>query len=182
MSVRAGPSAARRWPLMPDQRVWPVLTTRPPWTWAIMYAGKSPENRPRGTQYRGPVWLHAGRTWDLDGEQNPLLRAAWAAQAMSPLGEEQSLSLLREGTPWITTGAVVAVMWVTGCHHADQCRRRDGTLCTEWAARDSHHIVLRGVTILPSPVPARGERGWWRLPPEVEETAREQLDAGMHHG
>lgn len=36
-----------------------AISVRNPWAWAILYAGKRIENRPRTWYYRGPVLLHA---------------------------------------------------------------------------------------------------------------------------
>jgi hypothetical protein len=38
----------------------PILTVRQPWASAIFHAGKTVENRPRRTHYRGRLWIHAG--------------------------------------------------------------------------------------------------------------------------
>ena len=39
----------------------PVLTIRQPWASAIFLAGKDVENRGWTTDYRGRLWIHAGR-------------------------------------------------------------------------------------------------------------------------
>ncbi len=36
-----------------------ALSIRQPWAWAILYASKRIENRPRRFHYRGPICLHA---------------------------------------------------------------------------------------------------------------------------
>jgi hypothetical protein len=38
------------------------LSVRPPWAWAILYGGKSVENRTRRTWHRGPLLIHAAKT------------------------------------------------------------------------------------------------------------------------
>jgi hypothetical protein len=40
-----------------------ALSIRQPWLWAILYAGKRIENRPRRFNYRGPICLHASSTF-----------------------------------------------------------------------------------------------------------------------
>lgn len=37
----------------------PAISIRQPWVWAILFAGKRIENRPRAWRYRGPILLHA---------------------------------------------------------------------------------------------------------------------------
>ena len=38
-----------------------ALSIRQPWTWAILHAGKTIENRSWATDYRGPLLLHAAK-------------------------------------------------------------------------------------------------------------------------
>jgi hypothetical protein len=46
----------------------PALSLRQPWAHAILYFGKTIENRSWGTNYRGRIRIHAAKTWDTDGE------------------------------------------------------------------------------------------------------------------
>lgn len=45
-----------------------ALSIRQPWAWCIIYAGKDIENRTWATQYRGPVLIHAAKTWNRQSE------------------------------------------------------------------------------------------------------------------
>lgn len=38
-----------------------------PWPWAILHLGKDVENRTWRTGHRGPILIHASRTFDTDG-------------------------------------------------------------------------------------------------------------------
>lgn len=44
-----------------------AISIRQPWAWAIIYAGKDVENRTWHTDYRGPLLIHAGKKFDIDG-------------------------------------------------------------------------------------------------------------------
>lgn len=44
-----------------------TLSVRQPWAWAILFAGKDIENRTWATIHRGPLAIHAGKTYDHDG-------------------------------------------------------------------------------------------------------------------
>lgn len=46
----------------------PAISIRQPWAWAILDAGKDIENRGRRTSIRGPVLIHAAKTYDEGGE------------------------------------------------------------------------------------------------------------------
>lgn len=41
-----------------------AISIRQPWAWMIIHAGKDIENRTWKTNYRGEVFVHAGKLWD----------------------------------------------------------------------------------------------------------------------
>jgi hypothetical protein len=47
------------------------LSIQQPWSWAILYAGKTIENRTWPTDYRGPLLIHAGRSRECLGAFGP---------------------------------------------------------------------------------------------------------------
>lgn len=44
----------------------PALSIRQPWAWLIVNGHKDVENRDWPTQFRGPLWIHAGKTEDRE--------------------------------------------------------------------------------------------------------------------
>lgn len=46
----------------------PCLSIQQPWAWAFFHAGKDYENRTWKTNFRGIFLIHAGKTFDKDGE------------------------------------------------------------------------------------------------------------------
>lgn len=46
-----------------------VLTLKQPWAWAIVCGGKTIENRVWPTSYRGRLYIHAGKSYERNGEQ-----------------------------------------------------------------------------------------------------------------
>lgn len=46
-----------------------ALSVRQPWCWAIFFAEKDIENRTWATDYRGPLWIHASKTYDHEGAE-----------------------------------------------------------------------------------------------------------------
>jgi len=62
-----------------------ALSIRQPWLWAILFAGKDVENRPRKCYYRGPILLHASSSLGVQ-EHESAVRAIteMRAQARSP--------------------------------------------------------------------------------------------------
>jgi len=43
------------------------LSVRQPWAWLIVNGWKNVENRTWHTEYRGPILIHAGKTFDRGG-------------------------------------------------------------------------------------------------------------------
>lgn len=147
----------------------PTLTVHNPWALMLALKVKPVENRGWKLGYRGPMWLHAGKTWDDAGQRSPLVRDAW--NELAGAGD-----VLEPGCPLIPSGAVTALLEVTGCCHSDDCvNQQTGELCSPWAAYGQYHIQVTVTAVLPSPVPCRGMQKQWALPPDVETTARAQL-------
>lgn len=46
-----------------------ALSIRQPWAWLIVHGYKDVENRTWRTDRRGPIWIHTGKTFDLEGYQ-----------------------------------------------------------------------------------------------------------------
>lgn len=44
-----------------------ALSIRQPWSWLIAHGYKDVENRTWKTRRRGPVWIHAGKSFDREG-------------------------------------------------------------------------------------------------------------------
>ena len=144
-----------------------ALSIRQPWAWAIACAGKTVENRSRGTRYRGLLAIHASKAVYREDLDNPLILMAVAGRGF----------VIDEGPS--STGAVVAVAELAGCHLSPDFGGTCGAtrpLCSPWAVRDQYHWLLTDVRPLADPVPCRGALGLWRLPDEVEKAVRAQLE------
>jgi len=149
------------------------LSIRQPWAFAIAKAGKTVENRSRGTAFRGLLAIHASQIYDEE--------AALPTPAALSLLMDAAIAELR-GTPdpALTRGAVVAVATLDECHWYADCRSFEGTserLCTEWAMTLQWHWSLADVRPLAEPVPCRGQLGLWTVPEDAERAIRAQLEA-----
>lgn len=139
------------------------LTIKQPWLHAIVAGTKRVENR----TWAVPEWvigkviaLHAGKTYDYG--------AVFPAWTVTPGWEPGELP----------EGAVAGVAKVTGCHPLEHVCSPGPHLraCSPWSARSQCHWLLAEVRPLPNPVPCRGMLGLWRLPADVEEAVRQQLE------
>jgi hypothetical protein len=168
-------------PLTEPARRFPALTVRNPWAWALLH-GKPVENRSWNLGYRGPMWLHAGKAWDPGGETSPLIQAAWNRHTSPtmPMNRRPGTTNAPPGpdSPLIASGAVTALLEVTGCHHSADCTsQQTGELCSPWALHGSYHIEITVTATLPRPLPCAGRQKLWALPNHTEHAARTQLNA-----
>lgn len=118
-------------------RAVPALTVKQPWASLIMTGIKDIENRSWITDYRGPIFIHAGQKWDSDplpeGVEVPYPKL-WTETAL-PKG--------------VILGTVELVDIVTNSK-------------SDWAIEGEHHWVLRNPDHLSAPIPWRGQMGLWR--------------------
>lgn len=127
------------------------ISVRQPWTQLIALGIKSPENRSRNVKHRGLIGIHASQPLAIDVHWNDV-------QIATIQSHPESHDLLRP-LDWrdLPRGAIVAVAELVDCHPArsgwDPC-------CQPWGETSDggpiHHLVLRDVRRLETPVPAKG--------------------------
>lgn len=141
-----------------------ILTVRQPWAWAIIHGGKDVENRGRNIagDYRGPVAIHAGLSYDYTGRNAALSHAQVAAKDRGEVG------------PWLfDLGKIIGVVDLWAVH-----RDQDGGNCcphrpsggpggSPWAERDVWHLCLTNARALRDPIPFKGALGLRRLDDET---------------
>ena len=139
-----------------------AMTIKPPWSWAISHGPKRIENRGWQRPWRGTLAIHAGKGWDFDGEDSPLVQQAWR-------DADIDIYKLDPAYREITLGAVVAVAELVDiCSKSAPLADGPSCECGPWAARGQYHWRLANVRPLTEPVPCKGALGLWTLPDEVE--------------
>lgn len=134
--------------LAPDRPL-RAITVQQPWAWAIAAGHKDVENRTWGTDYRGPLAIHAGKTWDRQGMQ--ACRSVLEDDKVVKPGEQVGDRHL------LATGVIVAVVDLVGVCDDGRCR------CSGWGAIGFKHWKLRNARPLAEPVPASGRLGLWDI-------------------
>lgn len=81
-----------------------AISTRQPWAWAIIYGGKDVENRSRFTNYRGPILIHASKTFDQEGFE-------WMLENQARLGIKYRVPL----SPDFQRGGIIGKAILTKC-------------------------------------------------------------------
>lgn len=134
----------------------PALTVQPPWSTLIAEGVKPVENRSWPTTHRAQLLIHAGKTLDWDALWGPHVRDALAGRGLKTL----------------PSGAIVALVTLTGCHEAAYC-------CPPWGMSIGWHWTMANVQALADPVPAIGQLGLWRPSDGVAAAVFAQLPAGV---
>lgn len=155
-----------------------AITVRQPYAWAIANGGKTVENRGSGTEYQGPILIHAGRAWSREGGGDRRVLAAFR-KFLAPHQRQDAIDPAVHPDRF-EFGAVIAVADLDHVHLV----ARMGC-CPPWgerwhagprSTRRAVHLVLTNVRPLPEPVAARGALGLWTPPAEVVRAAMEQLE------
>lgn len=129
----------------------PALTLHRPWAELILAAGKDVENRTWSTKYRGPLLIHAGKTWDRDGY-------AWAAMVWT--GPDSF------GADWISPDPDDHATGIVGI--VDLVDVLNGTSPSPWAMRNQFHWRLTNPRMFAEAIPCRGFQQLWTPPAELQ--------------
>lgn len=120
-----------------------ALSIRQPWAHWILHEGKDVENRMWSTTYRGPLLIHASKTW----ASRPVLwrRRKW-----------DRVDSVRIGNRWIyapgllARGAIVGMVRLVGCVQNSP---------SPWAEPGQYHWLLEEPLAFCEPIPYRGRQG-----------------------
>ncbi len=132
-----------------------ILTVRQPWTWALIHGGKDVENRNRNIagDYRGPVAIHAGLTYDHH------------ATLWMPGSGHPSIETIAP-----TYGTIIGTAELVGVHHAsDPTHSCHARICSAWAEAGVWHLEFADPRPLRDPIPYKGALGMRTLPDAVAE-------------
>ncbi|ASN20682.1 ASCH domain-containing protein [Arthrobacter sp. YN] len=131
-----------------------ALTVKQPWADAIIRFGKDVENRSRPTNYRGPLFIHAGVAESKEARDWPAMRVAFKHHGIVP--DDPMIGMPR--------GQVIGTVDVIDCHYWEDCANLcDETVCSEWAMTKHYHWVLANPQPLALPFPMTGKLGIWNM-------------------
>ena len=126
-----------------------ALTVKQPWAWAIIHGGKDVENRNQRTNYRGELFIHAGKGEDPEANSFPPLSA-----------------VMPDDSSVFRRGEVLGSVEVVGCHHSETCENS----CSVWAEDGYWHWELLDPHAISHPYPAVGKLGIWNLAESPDQT------------
>ena len=148
-----------------------IMTVRQPWADAIVWGGKTVENRPRNIagDYRGPVLIHAGKHRPTEAE--------WDAYISLPVAAAAEWRIL-DVAPDSQFGVILGIANLVDVHESRYSHINGrpvcfddhtptGRACSEWAFVGSQHLVFEHVRALDTPIPWKGALGMRGAPFEV---------------
>jgi hypothetical protein len=133
-----------------------AITLHQPWA-SLIGRGKQYETRSWPIAYRGPLCIHAGKSW-TQGMYQIQQDRAFRSAAWSCLTDEYAA--------WseLPLGAIVAVCQVTGCHSTETIRANlsPEELLFGNYDRGRYAWELSDIRVLATPVPCSGWQRLWR--------------------
>lgn len=133
-----------------------VLTVKQPWAW-LMFNGVAPkdiENRDWPTRVRGRVAIHASsRVEEIECRKALLHMATYGLRSKE-----------REVWRWEDPGVLVAGSIIGTVELVDCVTRSE----SPWFV-GKYGFVLRDPIVLPEPIKARGQLGFWEYPLEASD-------------
>jgi hypothetical protein len=132
-----------------------AISIRPPWAWAIIYAGKDVENRTWKTKTRGLVAIHASKNMNRTYYESASAEISKLSRGASPPSYEA-----------MVTGAIIGIVEVVACEERSK---------SKWHHRNSYGFVLKNPRILRKPIHCNGALGFWEVPKAIVRRMSAQL-------
>ena len=125
-----------------------ALSVRAPWWWAILHLGKDIENRDWNTNFRGKIYLHAGKFWKQDEIEENVddIEFILGDTGESHFTDDDSL---RSGC-----GCIVGTVDIFGCVSKSKSRWFFG----------KYGFQLSNPVSFPRPIPFKGALGFFDVP------------------
>lgn len=132
-----------------------ALSVRQPWAWALLYGGKTVENRNRNTRYRGRLWIHASKRENRNDVEEAvrLVAQSWKCS------DHQAMEHYRKHGQ---RGAILGSVTLKDCRRFDELDRGDPLRTNRWANGPWLWLVTDPVARAPWPTP--GQCGLWKPP------------------
>lgn len=133
-----------------------ALSVRAPWWWFILHGGKDVENRNWGTNFRGTIYLHAGKWWNEAEIREDLLSIERTIGVLNiPVAHPDAW--LKPGC-----GCLVGKVDIVGC--VDGNARP--LFRPPWF-EGRYGICLKNPMAFPKPIPFKGALGFFEVPDEI---------------
>lgn len=130
-----------------------ALTVWQPWAWLIVAGHKDVENRCWPTKHRGPLLIHAGKTYDGDPRED----------------DEENGIAIPKGLP---RGAIVGAVNMVSCLPYERAS-------SIWHQHGQYGFYVADAVQLATPVPWRGSQGLFDVPVSAVPELAAWLDGAL---
>ena len=142
-----------------------ALSIRQPWAWLIVAGIKDVENRPWWTDFRGRIYIHAGKMVD------------WQSQIAITKKELQLPNNAEKLLPEIFhLGALIGEVDIVDC----KFRKDIAMAFSPWHEHGSWGFILANPVIYEVPIPCRGQLGFFEV--NMKEVAETKYSSEFRQG
>lgn len=159
-----------------------ALTLTQPYATLVAQGQKRFETRSWRTDYRGPLAIHAAKTFPL-AARAVCYREDFAT-TLTDSGKPR-LAAIDEAARTLPLGVIVAAANLTVCHRVEDVRnslggKHDGRLERAFGDYSDGRYAFRldDVVQLPQPIEAKGALGLWDVPPDLVDELALQVARG----
>ncbi len=133
-----------------------ALSIKQPWAWLICKGLKDIENRTWPTNVRGRVYVHAGKTVDVEAL---LHMEDFPENYNFHLGDKVMGDLVSIIEP--LRGAIIGEVDITGCKF--RFPDENDNLYSHWHVRGQYGFTLANPVLYDKPIPYRGQLGFFEV-------------------
>lgn len=139
-----------------------ALSIKQPWAWLICAGYKDIENRTWRTNFRGRIYVHAGKKVDMDGQIYLLHPEKRFYAPKKKLAQKFGLIWQYKGKD---LGAIIGEVDIVDCKF--RFGEESDDLYSVWHEPGQYGFVLKNPVLYKKPIPCRGQLGFFE--PEIEE-------------
>ena len=131
-----------------------ALSIRQPWAWLIATGQKDVENRSWKTSFRGRIYIHAGKTMDVNVPGSSLTED-WILERLDVYRRAEYQVAKRE------RGAIIGEVDIVDCRFF--CGDMSPRLFSKWHEVGYYGFYLANPVLYDTPIPCKGQLGFFEV-------------------
>lgn len=137
-----------------------AISIRQPWAYAIMFLGKDIENRSWRTNFRGRVFIHAGKKFDMNGYEKLLTMNIQENPSKSNMS-----TILSGSNRYAKLGGLVGTVEIADCVKESKSKWFQGKY--GWVLRDPKPILF---------IPCKGKLSFFNVEDVIKGDSHENIN------
>lgn len=130
-----------------------ALSIKQPWAWLICAGYKDVENRSWRTDFRGRIYVHAGKKAD---------EVVWADVFRGRVADVDSIfRAMRESNKPEQLGAIIGEVDIVGCKF--RFGEENDNLYSPWHVPGQYGLILKNPVLYDKPIPYKGQLGFFEV-------------------